>query len=67
MKEDQPLEVEPPEKIARLLDLSVRRMTTVKATDNRTDCDMWHGAAERLNRIHDSGVTASGHENAVFR
>ena len=66
-KEDRPLEVEPLEKIARLRDLFVRRMTKVKATNNRANRDMRHNAAESLDGIHDSGVTASGHENAVFR
>ena len=67
MKEDQPLEVEPLEKIACLRDLFARCMAKVKATDNRANRDMRHGAAERLDGIHDSGVTATGHENAVFR
>ena len=67
MKEDEPVEVEPPEKIARLRDLFVRRMAKVKAADNRTDCDMRHGAAKCPNSIHDSGVTATSHENTVFR
>ena len=65
MKEDQPLEVEPFEKITRPIDLIVRCMAKVKAADYRTDCDMRHGAAERLDGIHDSGVTATGHENTV--
>ena len=48
MKEDQPIEVEPLEKITRPFDLIVRRMTKVKATDNRANRDMRHSAAERL-------------------
>ena len=67
MKEDKLVEIELPEKIARLCDLFVRRMTKVKAADNRANCDMRYGAAESLDGIHDSGVTATGHENAVFR
>ena len=67
MKEDQPLGVEPFEKIARLRDLFVRRMTKVKAADNRANRDMRHDAAERLDGIHDSGVTATGHKNTILR
>ena len=66
MKEDQTLEVEPLEKTARLRDLSVRRMAKVKAADNRTDCDMWHDAAKCSDGIHNSGMTATGHKDAVF-
>ena len=67
MKEDEPVEVQLPEKITRPFDLIVHCMAKVKAADNRANRDMWHGAAERLYGIHDSGVTATGHENAVFR
>ena len=65
MKEDEPLEVQLSEEIARLFDLFVRRMAKVKATDDRADRDMRHGTTESLDGIHDSGVTATGHENTV--
>ena len=48
MKEDEPVEVLLSEKITRPFDLIVRRMTKVKATDNRANRDMRHSAAERL-------------------
>ena len=67
MKEDEPVEVQLSEKITRPFDLIVRRMTKVKATNNRANRDMRHNAAESLDGIHDSGVTATSHENTVFR
>ena len=67
MEEDELVEIELPEEIARLFDLFVRRMAKVKATDDRTDRDMRHGTAEGLDGIHDSGMTATGHENAALR
>ena len=67
MKEDEPVEVQLSEKITRPSNLFVHRMAKVKAADNRTDCDMWHDPTKHLDGIHDSGVTATGHENTVFR
>ena len=67
MKEDEPVVVLLPEEIARSFDLIVRRMAKVKAADNRANRDMRYGVAERLDGIHDSGVTATSHENTVFR
>ena len=67
MKEDEPVEVQLSEKITRPFDLFVRRMTKVKASDNRTDCDMRHGTAEGLDGIGDARMTTTSHKNAVFR
>ena len=67
VKQDKALKVKPPEEISRPFDLIVRRMAMVKAADNRANRDMRYGVAERLDGIHDSGVTATGHENTVFR
>ena len=41
-------------------------MAKVKTADNRANRDMRYGAAERPDCIHDSGMTATGHENAVL-
>ena len=67
MKENEPVEVQLSEKIARLRDLFVRRTTKMETSDNCTDYDMRHDPTKRPDGIHDSGVTATGHENAVFR
>ena len=61
------IELKLPKEIARPFNLIVRRMAKVKTADNRANRDVWYGAAKRLNGVDDTGVTATGHKNAVLR
>ena len=47
MEEDESVEVELPEEIARPFDFIVRRMAKVKTADDRANRDMRHGAVGR--------------------
>ena len=67
VKEGELVELKLPEEIARPFDLIVRRMAKVKTADNRANRDVRHGAAKRLDGVDDTGMTTSGHENAVLR
>ena len=55
------------EVVRRPGDLLVRRMAEVESADDRLHFDLGHETRKGLDCVGNSGVTATGHQNAVVR